>query len=164
MAGFGPINGAGTSDMLMRNTNTGAFELYDISNNAITAAEPMGQVGLEWSVAGIAAATSSGSAPANAQLLQAMASYAPSAAPPAANGPIAAATQISPANSAHRRAASVVTNLKRGTLRADGADAARIGSCGAAVVTLFLTFCLVFGYNNLILLIESQGDASRDDP
>ena len=98
MAGFGPINGAGTSDMLMRNTNTGAFELYDISNNTITAAEPMGQVGLEWSVAGIAAATPSGSAPANVQLLQAMASYAPSAAPPAANGPIAAATQISPAS------------------------------------------------------------------
>ena len=55
VVGFGPINGAGTSDMLMRNTNTGAFEVYDIANNQITAAAPMGQVGLEWSVAGIAA-------------------------------------------------------------------------------------------------------------
>ena len=55
MAGFGPINGAGASDMLMRNNNTGAFELYGISHNTITSAGPMGQVGLEWSVAGIAA-------------------------------------------------------------------------------------------------------------
>ena len=38
--------------MLMRNNNTGKFEIYDISNNAITSAAPMGQVGLEWSVAG----------------------------------------------------------------------------------------------------------------
>jgi hypothetical protein len=36
----------------MRNSNTGTFELYDISNNQITSAAPMGQVGLEWSVAG----------------------------------------------------------------------------------------------------------------
>ena len=38
--------------MLMRNSNTGQFEVYDISNNAITSAAPMGQVGLEWPVAG----------------------------------------------------------------------------------------------------------------
>ena len=38
--------------MLMRNSNTGAFELFDIDSNQITSAEPMGQVGLEWSVAG----------------------------------------------------------------------------------------------------------------
>jgi hypothetical protein len=38
--------------MLMRNGNTGQFEIYDIGNNAITSAAPMGQVGLEWSVAG----------------------------------------------------------------------------------------------------------------
>ena len=38
--------------MLMRNSNTGAFEVYDISNNAITSAASMGQVGLEWTVAG----------------------------------------------------------------------------------------------------------------
>ena len=35
MAGFGPINGAGTSDMLMRNSNTGAFEVFDIANNQL---------------------------------------------------------------------------------------------------------------------------------
>ena len=36
----------------MRNNNTGQFEIYDISNNQITSAAPMGQVGLEWSVVG----------------------------------------------------------------------------------------------------------------
>ena len=38
--------------MLMRNSNTGQFEVYDISNNQITFAGPMGQVGLEWTMAG----------------------------------------------------------------------------------------------------------------
>ena len=55
VAGFGPINGAGTSDMLMRDSNNGAFEFYYIANNQLVATGPMGQVGNEWSVAGIAA-------------------------------------------------------------------------------------------------------------
>ena len=38
--------------MLMRNSNTGAFEVYDIVNNAITLETGMGQVGLEWTIAG----------------------------------------------------------------------------------------------------------------
>ena len=85
MAGFGPINGAGASDMLMRNNNTGAFELHDISHNTITSAGPMGQVGLEWSVAGIAALSPSS---ASAQLVQAMATYAPASGAPAISSPI----------------------------------------------------------------------------
>jgi hypothetical protein len=36
----------------MRNSNTGAFEIYDIGNNAITHSTGMGQVGLEWTIAG----------------------------------------------------------------------------------------------------------------
>ena len=36
----------------MRNRNTGVFEIYDISNNQLTSAAPMGQVGLEWNVVG----------------------------------------------------------------------------------------------------------------
>jgi len=60
VAGFGDFSGnPGETDMLMRNTNsgvfssnTGAFEVYDISNNAITSAVAMGDVGLEWQVAG----------------------------------------------------------------------------------------------------------------
>ena len=54
VAGFGDFSShAGeTGDMLMRNSNTGQFEVYDIANNTIASAAPMGQVGLEWQVAG----------------------------------------------------------------------------------------------------------------
>src|SRR6202040_1823922 len=53
VAGFGDFSGnANETDMLMLNSNTGAFEVYDISNNAITSATAMGAVGLEWTVAG----------------------------------------------------------------------------------------------------------------
>ena len=38
--------------MIMRNSNTGAFEVYDIANNALTNAYSMGAVGLEWQVVG----------------------------------------------------------------------------------------------------------------
>ena len=45
--------GANETDMLMRNANTGAFEVYDIVNNADHARNRrMGQVGLEWTIAG----------------------------------------------------------------------------------------------------------------
>jgi hypothetical protein len=51
VAGFSDFSGkANESDMLMRNSNTGAFEVYDISNNVITSAGPTGQVGFEWPV------------------------------------------------------------------------------------------------------------------
>jgi hypothetical protein len=36
----------------MRNSNTGAFELYDISKNQIANAGAMGKVALEWEVVG----------------------------------------------------------------------------------------------------------------
>jgi hypothetical protein len=88
------------SDMLMRNTNTGAFEVYDFSNNQLTTAAPMGQVGLEWSVAGIAADAPSNAAPATSLLAQAMASYAPAGGVLNANEPLGeATTQLSSANS-----------------------------------------------------------------
>ena len=41
IAGFGDFSGnANETDMLMRNSNTGVFELYDISNNTITRGRP----------------------------------------------------------------------------------------------------------------------------
>ncbi len=46
---------ANETDMLMRNSNTGSFEIYDITNNRITSAASMGQVGLEWQVVGFGA-------------------------------------------------------------------------------------------------------------
>ena len=56
VAGFGDFSGhAGeTGDMLMRNASTGQFEVYDTTNNQITSAAGMGQVGLEWQVTGSA--------------------------------------------------------------------------------------------------------------
>ena len=37
VSGFGDFSTrSGETDMLMRNSNTGAFEIYDIGNNAIT--------------------------------------------------------------------------------------------------------------------------------
>ena len=37
-AGIAPIHGPGTSDLVLRNVNTGAFEVYDINNNQLTRA------------------------------------------------------------------------------------------------------------------------------
>jgi hypothetical protein len=65
--------------MVLRNTKTGAFEVYDIANNQITAASSLGQVGLDWQVGGFAANAPSASNAAMgdssqvAQLVQAMA-------------------------------------------------------------------------------------------
>ena len=43
VAGFGDFSGnANETDMLMRNSNTGVFELYDIGNNTVTADDPDG--------------------------------------------------------------------------------------------------------------------------
>jgi hypothetical protein len=65
--------------MVLRNVNTGAFEVYDIANNQITAASSLGQVGLDWQVGGFAANAPSASNAAMGgssqvgQLVQAMA-------------------------------------------------------------------------------------------
>jgi hypothetical protein len=59
---------------LLRNTNTGAFEVYDIANNQITGAALLGTVGLDWRLGGFAAASTGNSSQA-AQLVQAMAGF-----------------------------------------------------------------------------------------
>ena len=48
VACFAPISATGASDMVLRNTKTGEFEVYDIANNQITNAAFMGTVGLDW--------------------------------------------------------------------------------------------------------------------
>src|SRR5436305_5407591 len=48
----GSCTSAGATDMMMRNTKTGGFEVYDIGNNQITSAFSLGAVGLDWQVAG----------------------------------------------------------------------------------------------------------------
>jgi hypothetical protein len=79
VAGFGPFHALGASDMILRNVNSGQFEVYDIVNNQITAANSLGSVGLDWSVGGFAVdpPTLSGTFTdiSNDQLVQAMASF-----------------------------------------------------------------------------------------
>src|SRR5262249_11729564 len=53
VAGFGNFSGrANETDMIMRNTKTGALFVYDIANNALASAFSMGTIGLDWSVGG----------------------------------------------------------------------------------------------------------------
>src|SRR2546429_3387018 len=52
VAGLGDFSQDGSTDMMLRNRNTGQFELYDIVNNQITSAFNIGTVGLDFQVAG----------------------------------------------------------------------------------------------------------------
>jgi hypothetical protein len=85
-AGIAPVHAAGASDLVLRNVfngafnpNKGAFEVYDIANNQITGAAPLGSIGLEWQLGGFAAnpptASTGTSDNSNAQLVQAMAGF-----------------------------------------------------------------------------------------
>ena len=80
-AGIAPIHAAGASDLVLRNVNTGAFEVYDIANNQLTGAASLGQVGLDWQLGGFAAdrptasTASMGDSSQAAQLVQAMAGF-----------------------------------------------------------------------------------------
>jgi len=59
-SGVGNFNGRGESDMILRNSNTGGLEVYDIANNQLTGAAFIGNVGVEWQFSGVAAANGSG--------------------------------------------------------------------------------------------------------
>src|SRR5262249_5637739 len=77
-AGVAPIHAAGVSDLILRNVNTGQFEVYDIANNQITGAALLGQVGLDWQLGGFAVnppTASMGDSSQAAQLAQAMAGF-----------------------------------------------------------------------------------------
>jgi hypothetical protein len=60
-AGVAPIHAAGASDLVLRNVNTGAFEVYNIANNQITGAALLGTVGLDWQLGGLAVDPPTGS-------------------------------------------------------------------------------------------------------
>jgi len=49
---LGDFFGSYTTDMLLRTSSTGGFEVYDISSNNITGAAFLGAVGLDWQVLG----------------------------------------------------------------------------------------------------------------
>jgi len=84
--------------MVLRNGNTGEFEVYDIASNQITTANSLGSVGLDWSVGGFAVDPSTASGTfidiSNDQLVQAMASFGggSGAADTSAGAPISADT------------------------------------------------------------------------
>jgi len=67
--------------LVLRNVNTGAFEVYNIANNQITGAAPLGSVGLDWQLGGFAVDPPTGSSASMGdssdvtQLVQAMAGF-----------------------------------------------------------------------------------------
>jgi len=77
-AGIAPLHAAGASDLVLRNVNTGAFQVYDITNNQIAGAASLGAVGPDWQLGGFAAdapAGSMGNSGSASQLVQAMAGF-----------------------------------------------------------------------------------------
>jgi hypothetical protein len=68
--------------LVLRNVNTGAFQVYDIANNQLTGSASLGAVGLDWQLGGFAGVSSTGSSASmgsaensTAQLVQAMAGF-----------------------------------------------------------------------------------------
>src|SRR6516225_11167051 len=80
-AGVAPIHAPGASDLVLRNVNTDAFEVYDIAGNTLIGAASLGSVGLDWSLGGFAVDPPTGSSGSTgdldqaAQLVQAMAGF-----------------------------------------------------------------------------------------
>jgi hypothetical protein len=81
-AGIAPIHAPGASDLVLRNVNTGAFEVYDIAGNQLTGDASLGAVGLDWQLGGFAAdpptgsmSGSGGQSDSASQLVQAMAGF-----------------------------------------------------------------------------------------
>jgi hypothetical protein len=67
---FGPRRRA--SGLVLRNVNSGAFEVYDIAGNTLAGAASLGAVGLDWQLGGFAVDPPAGDSSAG-QLVQAMA-------------------------------------------------------------------------------------------
>jgi hypothetical protein len=53
-AGIAPVHAPGASDLVLRNVNTGAFQVYNIANNQLIGSAPLGQVGSDWQLGGFA--------------------------------------------------------------------------------------------------------------
>ena len=83
-AGIAPVHSAGSADLVLRNVNTGAFEVYGIAGNTLVGAASLGQIGLDWQFGGFAAdpptASMSRSDGSTSQLVQAMAGFGDGAA------------------------------------------------------------------------------------
>ena len=81
---------------MLRNVNSGAFEVYDIANNQLAGAASLGAVGLDWQLGEFAAdpPTVSGTFTdiSDDQLVQAMAGFGGGAADTSATAPLSADT------------------------------------------------------------------------
>jgi hypothetical protein len=55
---FGSV--PGESDLLLRNSSTGALQLYNINNDQITGSASIGTVGVDWQFAGVAPVSAPG--------------------------------------------------------------------------------------------------------
>jgi hypothetical protein len=66
-------------DLVLRNKNSGAFEVYDIAGNTLVGAASLGAVGLDWQLGGFAVDPPTGSMGSSdgstSQLVQAMAGF-----------------------------------------------------------------------------------------
>jgi hypothetical protein len=78
-AGVAPVRGPGESDLVLRNVNTGQFEVYDIAGNTLVGAASLGAVGLDWQLGGFAVDPPTDD-PNVGQLVQAMAGFSGDAA------------------------------------------------------------------------------------
>jgi hypothetical protein len=52
-SGTGNFSSLGETDMILRDSNSGGFQVYDINNNQITGSAFMGTVGLDWQFSGV---------------------------------------------------------------------------------------------------------------
>jgi hypothetical protein len=76
-AGITPVHAAGASDLVLRNVNSGAFEVYDIAGNTLVGAASLGAVGLDRQLGGFAVDPSTDNSGEIGPLVQAMAGFGP---------------------------------------------------------------------------------------
>jgi hypothetical protein len=91
-AGIAPIHAAGASDLVLRNVNSGAFEVYDIAGNTLVGAASLGAVGLDWQLGGFAVDPPTDNSADVGPLVQAMAGFGGDAADSTNAAPIGAET------------------------------------------------------------------------
>ena len=78
-AGVAPVHAAGASDLVLRNVNSGALQVYNIALNSLMGSASLGAAGLDWQVGGFAPSSPTGSpgdsGDSTSQLVQAMAGF-----------------------------------------------------------------------------------------
>ena len=119
-AGVAPVHAAGASDLVLRNVNSGALQVYNIALNSLMGSASLGAAGLDWQVGGFAPSSPTGSpgdsGDSTSQLVQAMAGF---------GGAGGAADGMNSALRHRSVAAAAVPDDAAARMRADAAVAAR---------------------------------------